>query len=140
MIDFLINRCWSSSLLQYFQMPPRPPQNTGFSRTPSLKTSCSRKDLNCADGEGRRPAEGGNAQPRLLAAVGLLLPTSTADCERGFSTLKRVKTAQRNCLQNEALNAVLRVSIEGPSVADFSKREAEKMVCEWAREKRRLLV
>ncbi|WAR05164.1 hypothetical protein MAR_020533, partial [Mya arenaria] len=26
---------------------------------------------------------------RLLAAVGLLLPTSTADCERGFSTLKR---------------------------------------------------
>ncbi|WAR31542.1 ZN862-like protein [Mya arenaria] len=77
---------------------------------------------------------------RLLAAVGLLLPTSTADCERGFSTLKRVKTAQRNRLQNEALNAVLRVSMEGPSVADFTKTEAEKMVSEWAREKRRLLV
>ncbi|WAR27958.1 hypothetical protein MAR_013662, partial [Mya arenaria] len=77
---------------------------------------------------------------RLLAAVGLLLQTSTADCERGFSTLKRVKTAQRNRLQNEALNAVLRVSMEGPSVADFSKTEAEKMVFEWAREKRRLLV
>ncbi|WAR09053.1 hypothetical protein MAR_019011 [Mya arenaria] len=49
---------------------------------------------------------------RMLAAVGLLLPTSTADCERGFSTLKRVKTAQRNRLHNETLNAVIRVSME----------------------------
>eukprot|EP00914_Ancora_sagittata_P012594 GHVO01024209.1.p1 GENE.GHVO01024209.1~~GHVO01024209.1.p1 ORF type:complete len:132 (+),score=12.92 GHVO01024209.1:78-473(+) len=30
-----------------------------------------------------------------IAAVGLLLPTSTADCERGFSLLKRVKTTHR---------------------------------------------
>ena len=30
---------------------------------------------------------------RLLAAVGLLLPTSTADCEHGFSTLKHVDSA-----------------------------------------------
>ncbi|XP_060569216.1 uncharacterized protein LOC132748993 [Ruditapes philippinarum] len=33
-----------------------------------------------------------------IAAVGILLPTSTADFERGFSCLKRVKTENRNCL------------------------------------------
>ena len=27
-----------------------------------------------------------------LAAIGLLLPMSSVDCERGFSTLARVKT------------------------------------------------
>ena len=27
-----------------------------------------------------------------IAAIGLLLPMSTADCERGFSALQRIKT------------------------------------------------
>ena len=35
-----------------------------------------------------------------LAAIGLLLPMSTVDCERGFSTLSRVKTDLRNRLNN----------------------------------------
>ena len=39
-----------------------------------------------------------------LAAIGLLLPMSTVDCERGFSTLSRFKTDLRNCLSNRILN------------------------------------
>ena len=35
-----------------------------------------------------------------MAAIGLLLPMSTADCERDFSTLQRVKTSNRNRLSN----------------------------------------
>ena len=54
-----------------------------------------------------------------LAAIGLLLPMSTVDCERGFSTLSRVKTDLRNCLSNRILNHLLTISMEGPLLADF---------------------
>ena len=33
-----------------------------------------------------------------LVAIGLLLPMSSVDCERGFSTLSRVKTDLRNLI------------------------------------------
>ena len=39
-----------------------------------------------------------------LAAIGLLLPLSTVDCERGFLTLPHVKTDLRNRLINKTLN------------------------------------
>ena len=54
-----------------------------------------------------------------IAAIGLLLPMSTADCERGFSALQRIKTDLRNRLSNKILNYLLSISIEGPSPADF---------------------
>ena len=38
-----------------------------------------------------------------LSAVALVLPVSTADCERGFSTIKRIKTVPRNRLKTETL-------------------------------------
>ena len=59
-----------------------------------------------------------------VAAIGLLLPMSTADCERGFSTLQRVKTDLRNLLSNRILNCLLLISIEGPSPTDFPYDEA----------------
>ncbi|KAH3830720.1 hypothetical protein DPMN_103969 [Dreissena polymorpha] len=54
-----------------------------------------------------------------LATIGLLLPTSTADCERGSSALKRIKTDNRATLSNKVLNSLLTVSIEGPSLVVF---------------------
>ena len=54
-----------------------------------------------------------------LAAIGLLLPMSSVDCERGFSTLSRVKTDLRNRLANKTLNHLLMMAIEGPSPSDF---------------------
>jgi hypothetical protein len=59
-----------------------------------------------------------------LSTIGLLLPMSTADCERGFSTLQRVKTETRNRLGNSTLNYLLAMSIEGPQPADFPYDEA----------------
>ena len=47
-----------------------------------------------------------------LAAIGLLLPLSTVDCERGFSTFTRVKTNLRNRLASKTLNNLLVISIE----------------------------
>ena len=54
-----------------------------------------------------------------LAAIGLLLPMSTVDCERGFSTLSCVKTDLRNRLSNRILNHFLMILMEGPLPADF---------------------
>ena len=39
-----------------------------------------------------------------VAMIGLLLPMSTADCERGFSSLQCVKTDLHNRLSNRILN------------------------------------
>ena len=40
-----------------------------------------------------------------LAQVFMALPIGTADCERGFSTMKRIKTCLRSQMSNVALNA-----------------------------------
>ncbi|XP_060601967.1 uncharacterized protein LOC132755178 [Ruditapes philippinarum] len=61
-----------------------------------------------------------------IAAVGLLLPTTTADCERGFSCLKRVKTENRNCLSVKVLNYLLAVSLQGPPLESFNFEKAVK--------------
>ena len=54
-----------------------------------------------------------------LATTGLLLPVSSVDCERGYSTLSRVKTKLRNWLSNKVLNYLLMISIGGPPPSDF---------------------
>ena len=54
-----------------------------------------------------------------LAAIGLVIPMSTADCERGFSALGRIKTDLRNELSSKVLNAVMTISIEEPDNNDF---------------------
>ena len=50
-----------------------------------------------------------------IALIGLLIPTSTADCEIGFSALKRIKTPLRNRLSNPICVNLLFISIEGPT-------------------------
>ncbi|XP_060585761.1 zinc finger protein 862-like [Ruditapes philippinarum] len=69
-----------------------------------------------------------------LAAVGLLIPTSTSDCERGFSTLKRVKTTHRASLSPPVLNAILTVGMLGPAI---EKVDINAMVKIWHKEKPR---
>lgn len=54
-----------------------------------------------------------------LAQVCLTLPISTADCERAFSTMRRIKTHLRSEMNNTTLNHCMRISIEGPKLQDF---------------------
>ena len=49
----------------------------------------------------------------------LTLPLSTADCERGFSVLKRIKTEVRNSLGPVNLNWAMLVAIEGAPIEEF---------------------
>ena len=58
-------------------------------------------------------------QLRKLAAISLVLPVSTAECERAFSAMKRIKTALRNQLITPNLDHLMRVSIDGPSLHDL---------------------
>ena len=55
-----------------------------------------------------------------LSSVALILPVSTADCERGFSTLKRIKTAPRNRFKTQTLDMLIRISSEGPEITKFN--------------------
>ena len=52
-------------------------------------------------------------------ACAMVLPVSTADCERAFSAMSRTKTDLRNRLSTRTLDHLMRISIEGPVAADF---------------------
>ena len=49
----------------------------------------------------------------------LVIPMHSADCERGFSTLGRIKTKLRSRLTNSSLNSLLMISMEGPPIQKF---------------------
>ncbi|XP_073716873.1 zinc finger protein 862-like [Misgurnus anguillicaudatus] len=54
-----------------------------------------------------------------LLKIYLVLPVSTAVCERGFSAMKRVKSDWRTSLNSVQLHRLLFLSIEGPKLQDF---------------------
>ena len=58
-------------------------------------------------------------QLRKLAEIVLVLPVSTAECERAYSTMKRIKTALRNRLITVNLDRLMRISINGPDIQNF---------------------
>lgn len=58
-----------------------------------------------------------------LANIALTLPVVTADCERGFSVMNSIKTESRNRLLSHHLDRLMRITIEGPKLADLQTRE-----------------
>lgn len=68
-----------------------------------------------------------------IASITLTLPLSTADCERGFSTMNRIKTDSRNRFKTKTL---IRLSTEGPSLESFDFDAAMSM---WAQKTNRIL-
>ena len=71
-----------------------------------------------------------------LAAIALTIPITTADCERGFSAVKRIKTSLRNRLKTETLNYLLRISVEGPDPDSFNYDKAATL---WGSQRKRRL-
>ena len=67
-----------------------------------------------------------------LASITLTLPISTANCERGFSTMNRIKTDPRNRLKTFTLDMLIRLSSEGPSLETF-----DSAVNVWAQKSKR---
>ena len=71
-----------------------------------------------------------------LLTHALVLLVSTADCERCFSTMKRVKTDLRNRMSTQTLDKLQRIRIEGPTISEFNFNEA---VQEWSQLRNRRL-
>ena len=56
-----------------------------------------------------------------IASSLLVGPMHSADCERGFSALGRIRTKTRSRLTNKSLNSLLTISVEGPDIKDSYK-------------------
>jgi hypothetical protein len=70
-----------------------------------------------------------------LAEIALVLPVATPECERGFSTMKRIKTPLRNRLTNATLGQLMMVSIHGSSIEDFDFKKAASIFISMAQRK-----
>lgn len=60
----------------------------------------------------------------MLLEIVLLLPMSTAAVERGFSTMKRVKSDWRSSLVPSMLHRLMLISIEGPPLQEWNPDDA----------------
>lgn len=58
----------------------------------------------------------------------MVVSPSTAECERGFSCMRLIKTSTRNCANQETLQMLMTVKRTGPSLQDF---DAEKAIRHW---------
>lgn len=59
--------------------------------------------------------------PNLSKLLGVIavLPTSTASCERGFSTMNLIKDKFRSMLQTESMNDLMMINMNGPNLVNF---------------------
>jgi hypothetical protein len=61
-----------------------------------------------------------NQQSKLM----LVISPSTAECERGFSQMKLIKTELRNSLTDDSLRILMTIKHHGPSLEDFNADRA----------------
>ena len=59
-----------------------------------------------------------------LATIAAVIPVSSVPCERGFSVQNRVKNCRRNRLNEDVVNDLMMITMQGPAVGDFDFREA----------------
>ena len=55
----------------------------------------------------------------MLYSRAVAFPVSTADCERAFSAMNRIKTDLRGRLKTTTLEKLMFISLEGPDRMDF---------------------
>jgi hypothetical protein len=70
----------------------------------------------------------------FIVTIMMCLPTTTSDCERGFSLMKRFKTALRSRLQIPFVSAMMSVKLNTPEEGEF---DASANVLSWWNEKAR---
>ena len=68
------------------------------------------------------------------ASITLTLPISTANCEKIFSTMNRIKTDPRNLLKTFTLDMLIHLSSEGPGLETF---DFDAAVNVWAQKSKR---
>jgi hypothetical protein len=68
-----------------------------------------------------------------------VLPATSVDCERGFSSLSRIKTDLRNNLETPHLCHLIRISETDMDSLTFYTDHSESLVAAWRRHKRQRL-
>ncbi len=66
----------------------------------------------------------------LLARL-IILPAGSAQVERVFSSMKRIKTAQHNRFNTTMLDHLIRISMEGSSVEEWDQFQALRIWESW---------
>ena len=93
-----------------------------YSNTLAGTNRCSTQDFNLAGYQHCLPL----TCPLILSVFNIILsiPATSDDYERGFSTMRQVKTDWRSKLHIITLNDCMRISLEGPSIANFDPSDA----------------
>jgi hypothetical protein len=110
---------WEMLRLEYSQLLPMLPrvfQTTIKAREPTVQ------DVMCELVKEDKSVSFPNCSH--LLAIALVLPVATAECERGFSTMKRIKTALRNRMEGTKLLSLMVISIQGVETQDMKFRPA----------------
>ena len=108
---------WEMLRLEYSQLLPMLPrvfQTTIKAREPTVQ------DVMCELVKEDKSVSFPNCSH--LLAIALVLPVATA--ERGFSTMKRIKTALRNRMEGTKLLSLMVISIQGVETQDMKFRPA----------------
>ena len=68
-----------------------------------------------------------------------VLSVTSVECERGFSNLNRIKTDDRNRLQSEHLEYLMRISTTEMNALTLRFDHSEALIARWRRRKDRRL-
>ncbi|KAH3839035.1 hypothetical protein DPMN_038272 [Dreissena polymorpha] len=72
-----------------------------------------------------------------LIRVCLILPVSSADCERGFSRYNLIKIKQRNRLYVSTVNTLMMMTVDTPDISDMNQFNFGRAFDVWAVSKAR---
>ena len=60
----------------------------------------------------------------ILIDLVLSLPVSTAECERGFNTMKQIKNDSRSSLASDTINDLMTILLCSPDISNYNPKEA----------------
>ena len=60
----------------------------------------------------------------ILILIMLTISPTTAECERGFSSVNNIKTTARTSMKQEALSSLVRIKFDGPDLMEYNPTES----------------
>ena len=60
----------------------------------------------------------------ILILIMLTVSPTTAECERGFSSVNNIKTTARTSMKQEALSSLVRIKVDGPDLMEYNPTES----------------
>jgi len=77
---------------------------------------------------------------KKMLKICMVMPVSSADCERGFSRYNLIKTQLRNRLKPESVNTLLKLTVDTPPVGEMDKFDFGRAFDNWVKMKRRKII